>query len=708
LDKLEAEHKKTTLSLDALTDELKTLKAGNARSTKDLEQVQDEKETVQRDLEGQQALLLQAEAESKAEVEAAVAKLEMELVAKEALQKELELVQTEKEAAQKSLEEQCARLVQAEAESKSSVEAAGAKLEVELLAKEALQKDLARELKAVEDSQAELAREKQQVEEGRARNKQLEHEKREEVQRASEEATAFIDAEKTKLQDVMHRKLQEGDRANAVDMEANAQKHTRAVEALAGELKSSKAEACELQQEAEKLTCTLEAEREQSKQALSNERSEKEALLKEKMEEAAKHNEEALAAKKMLEEKGENEDVEEIRDQMHKAELEAAGALAKEAEAEAARQASESKLEEVTGREEILKADLIKLQTEDRRIRKEEKARLAEVQESEKNLQAQVTKLGFAEKKAQMFESNKNKAESSNRELKQEIAQLKEQVAAAHVDAHKLHEFEQTSKLRDEEVASCQEQSKGLLLTLRTMEQDWEMVSAENNSLKASLCEFEAALDGAANDNAKLASHSNHKQKLQYVAKIKEENSGLKQDLMKAHQRLAQFEAGQRGSSLLEALAAFGGGSGGVTAEQSVCGQSVCSTRGCEPRTPNPKGAASQAARTPHRPDSRGPQSARRGSATEVENCQNCAFHERASERTIVDFQHFLTLIERAAFAGDVGEAGSADSSTMLEKLRGVVATGASQTASSTAAPQTPNATRTAWPASEEAASPKA
>jgi len=191
------------------------------------------------------------------------------------------------------------------------------------VAKQALQKDLARELKAVEEGQAELAREKQQVEEVKSMNEQLQHEKREELQRASEEATAFIDAEKIKLQELMHRKLQEAERVKDADMQANAEKHTRAVEVLAGELKSSKAEARELQQEAETLNCTLEAEREQSKQALSNERSEKEALLKEKMEEAAKHNEAVLDFKKMLEEKREREDVEEIRDQMHKAELEA-------------------------------------------------------------------------------------------------------------------------------------------------------------------------------------------------------------------------------------------------------------------------------------------------------------------------------------------------------------------------------------------------
>merc|ERR1712173_505051 len=146
--------------------------------------------------------------------------------------------------------------------------------------------------------------------------------------------------------------------------------------------------------------------------------------------------------------------------------------------------------------------------------------------------------------------------------------------------------------------------------------------------------------------------HANHKQKVKYHIKIKDENAQLKQDLSKARQRLAQLEVGHRGSTFLETLASMSGAAD--VAEPSV----YSTTPGMEPRTPNPKSRRSEVStRTPDRPASRGAQSAR----GEPEVCQRCVMQERAVERVHVDFQHFMTLIDRAVCGKTGDRAGTGD-----------------------------------------------
>jgi len=157
----------------------------------------------------------------------------------------------------------------------------------------------------------------------------------------------------------------------------------------------------------------------------------------------------------------------------------------------------------------------------------------------------------------------------------------------------------------------------------------------------------------------------------------KKQAEALQKEVANLRHKLQQFETGHRGSSLLQALMNFGGGNNDPLGEMSVCGQSVCSTRVQEPRTPNPKGSAT-GVKTPRtqRTPSQGPLSARRGQTNvEAEPCRNCALQERASQRTIVDFQHFVALMERAVFIGDAG-GDSTDPSSMLEQLRKIVAGG--------------------------------
>jgi len=408
----------------------------------------------------------------------------------------------------------------------------------------------------------------------------------------------------------------------------------------------------------------------------------------------------------LLQQKNDSDEVEELRQKLHDAELESTTALSQAAEAETALTENKTKLTDSMQNEEDLRAELSKLQAEDRRTRKEEKARLAEVQESEDNLRKENEKLQWAHKQGQMYKKKMEDAEKELKELKQQLELKRQHIETLEVDEQKFKSLQEHAALRDNENIEVHEQNKQLMLTVSTLEHDWEQSSAENAALEHTVAELEAALEATRNETAGLMGHNNHKQKVEYHKKIKEENSKLMSENTKLLQRLSQFESGQRGNSLLEALAAFGSGNGNSNNNNGP-ELSVCSARGMEPRTPNPKGSSSQAAatnpRTPGRPTSRGPLSARtpRGQAAEAVECPRCAMDERKVERTIKDFQHFVTLIERAAFVGDVGEH-TTDPNAVLQKLRNVVAVpgcGADPRTPSTALP-----TRTAWDAAAEPA----
>merc|ERR1719506_1930435 len=456
------------------------------------------------------------------------------------------------------------------------------------------------------------------------------------------------------MEEAFQRRMQ-AEQQNTAEAQAIADEKSRALEALNGELKSSKAHGHQLQQQADHFK----------------------ARLKEELEESSKLNDEVAKLRQLLEEKADSDEMKELREQLFNKDLETTTALSQASEAEAALKDCKARLTEAKDREEVLTEERDRLQAEDRRARKEEKARQEEAEKTEKQLRDELNKLNFVEKRSQMFEKKKKEAEQESKDLKKKIEQLNQTIAKLELDNNKLCELEEHAAMRDRESEDCLNQSQGLLQTVQLVRQEYEQTETENKSLKKLLEEFEADLENTKHENAELASHNNHKQKVKYHMKIKEDKEALQKEVANLRHKLQQFETGHRGSSLLQALMNFGGGNNDPLGEMSVCGQSVCSTRVQEPRTPNPKGSAT-GVKTPRtqRTPSQGPLSARRGQTNvEAEPCRNCALQERASQRTIIDFQHFVALMERAVFIGDAG-GDSTDPSSMLEQLRKIVAGG--------------------------------
>ncbi|CAE7513280.1 unnamed protein product [Symbiodinium natans] len=98
-------------------------------------------------------------------------------------------------------------------------------------------------------------------------------------------------------------------------------------------------------------------------------------------------------------------------------------------------------------------------------------------------------------------------------------------------------------------------QNRELCLSLRQFKQDCEMLEAENLSLKEALACMEEDLHRVSDQHAQLVGHVNHRQKIRYTMKLKEEINRLHGDLKKARQRIVQLEVNKESDSLFEALA---------------------------------------------------------------------------------------------------------------------------------------------------------
>mmetsp|Transcript_649 Transcript_649/g.1553 ORF Transcript_649/g.1553 Transcript_649/m.1553 type:complete len:609 (+) Transcript_649:48-1874(+) len=164
-------------------------------------------------------------------------------------------------------------------------------------------------------------------------------------------------------------------------------------------------------------------------------------------------------------------------------------------------------------------------------------------------------------------------------------------------------------------------QNRELVLTIRQLQQDCEFLQGERKSLAETSAIWEEKLGRAEGREAKLAGHTNHKQKIRYTMKLKEENVTLREDLKKARRRCLQLETGKRGDGAPDTLAAL------------LVGGSSSRGRGREEE-------------------------------------------ENVMERVMVDVQHLQALIRQAVCVGEPGTVGCAadlDTTALLRRLRGIV-----------------------------------
>mmetsp|Transcript_117219 Transcript_117219/g.338897 ORF Transcript_117219/g.338897 Transcript_117219/m.338897 type:complete len:390 (+) Transcript_117219:319-1488(+) len=241
----------------------------------------------------------------------------------------------------------------------------------------------------------------------------------------------------------------------------------------------------------------------------------------------------------------------------------------------------------------------------------------------------------------------------------QTTQQKKAQAELAKLKAEREAIQEGAAPNRDEENQELLAQNRELMLTIQMFKQECETLNAENKTLRESVSAFEENLDRVTSQNAKLLGHSNHRQKIHYTFKLKEENGKLRDELRKTQQKLLQMQGNRRGQDLVAAFAPFsvesrqGRRSVPNLAMAASLGAGAPASSGAAPGVPSAC-AARQA-----RPSVRGAVMA----------------EERILERVSLDFQHFTALIGRAISAGGEDEplGACSDVAALLAQLRGVV-----------------------------------
>jgi len=225
-----------------------------------------------------------------------------------------------------------------------------------------------------------------------------------------------------------------------------------------------------------------------------------------------------------------------------------------------------------------------------------------------------------------------------------------------------------------------------LTLTMERLKADCELLEAENCSMKEVMVAFEGDLD----QHAQSIGHVNHKQKIRYTLKLKDEINRLLEELRKARQRIIQLEANQTNEHLLEALASLGlpfasscrqASHRGVlsSARDARPARRRCTMGGpgvrptlLDAMTPSPvKGrqASTPTVMITELTDAKAAQ-------LEAERC--CELQRRALERITMDFRHLRALIERVVMVAGVEThtgAGAVTFPELLGRLRAVIAT---------------------------------
>mmetsp|Transcript_42412 Transcript_42412/g.76634 ORF Transcript_42412/g.76634 Transcript_42412/m.76634 type:complete len:863 (-) Transcript_42412:382-2970(-) len=242
-------------------------------------------------------------------------------------------------------------------------------------------------------------------------------------------------------------------------------------------------------------------------------------------------------------------------------------------------------------------------------------------------------------------------------------------------------------------------QNRELCLSLRQFKQDCELLEAENLSLLEAVNVVEDDLDRVSGQHAQLIGHVNHRQKIRYTMKLKEENNRLCMELKKARQRIIQLEVTRETESLLEALASVGFlGQGGL--ERSPPARSPATlgrlplrlalTQGTPKPAPRP--SANSARRTPCATPGALSQRSGRGAGPATpcledwedqvrleEAERRCELQQHALERISIDFQHLKALMERAVLLADTDRRNGSHGgnfAALLERLREIIQEG--------------------------------
>lgn len=308
------------------------------------------------------------------------------------------------------------------------------------------------------------------------------------------------------------------------------------------------------------------------------------------------------------------------------------------------------------------------------------------------------------------------------RDCRDAMAKLEQQLAVAHSKIHEL-ETEQVVSTRssvkeaneqlnrqqanlslvDKENEELQRQNKELAMTMQQLQQENEQLIVQNRGLSENVSRFEGDLEKVTDRHANIIGHVNEKQKIKYTKKLAEECTQLRGELLKARSRVAVLEGNRRCLSLFEALSSIScapltageQSSPGILRHRVEPGSTPLqgspsrlsptnSARGSLLSTPS-RGAAKvtfvakKAVGAPRvnivGVRSAAERAAAAKAAADEELLRRCRLQERALERLGADFQHLVSLVERAVVGhASASHASSPSFSDLLKRLRATIA----------------------------------
>jgi len=302
----------------------------------------------------------------------------------------------------------------------------------------------------------------------------------------------------------------------------------------------------------------------------------------------------------------------------------------------------------------------------------------AALREERDSLLKDLEQFKFAKKESSMFKKAKEDAEQKAKALKLDVEQWRQKFECASLESERgERQGQELIKLREEN----QEQlrvMKQTSCTMQQMRQENEELKGSNAMLDERLSMAEGELGRSLDEKARLAGHTNSKQKIQYMMKVKEDHEKLKKEHKELQQKLIRMDIMPNGGAGLfeKFLSGWGAEFAAARQEPQTPGPGLASRtpRRHPSATPATTPGMTPGARTPARP-----RSARSGRSDGVaamrerlgvEDYQaRCELQEMALERIRIEFHHFLCLVQRAT-NGKSSNACSMES--LLEHLRGV------------------------------------
>eukprot|EP00933_Yihiella_yeosuensis_P060592 TRINITY_DN63340_c0_g1_i1.p1 TRINITY_DN63340_c0_g1~~TRINITY_DN63340_c0_g1_i1.p1 ORF type:complete len:855 (+),score=263.82 TRINITY_DN63340_c0_g1_i1:60-2624(+) len=241
-------------------------------------------------------------------------------------------------------------------------------------------------------------------------------------------------------------------------------------------------------------------------------------------------------------------------------------------------------------------------------------------------------------------------------ELSQELKQQEKEVAEAKSMVDRLQRQSEDLKALEKDCEEQREQNVELMESIQAYQKDLKELEIDNQALREAEAERDGNLDREMGRQAQNNGHNNHKQKIQYLKQLKEENLSLREELKKAKQTITKMDVNSRGEIVSNAVSTT------RNHRSSTGGADACP----EAKPVRRSSLTSQV----YYPSRTGSSSAEGSNYTTEEAMRRINLKERELERVKADYHHLRSLVERAVLLDDSSSHPSGANPSVMQRLR--------------------------------------